>query len=354
MRILFLAPYPEFESPSQRFRFEHYLPELTRRGIEFDYRPFTGLSTWRIIFKKGHFMAKAWGVVKGFLRRFLLMFRLGKYDFVYIHREASPLGPPIFEWMIAKIWRKKIIYDFDDAIWIPAVSANNRIAASLKYFSKVRRICKWAYKVSVGNAFLREFASRYNPSVEVIPTVVDTDSAHNRLQVHDAKDVCVGWTGSFSTLKYLDMIMPALAELQETMDFNFLVIADKDPKLPLKRYTFVPWNKETEINDLLRMHIGVMPLHENDLAKGKCGFKAIQYMAVGIPPVVSPVGVNSVIVDNGVNGFVCSGMDEWKTSLGRLLTDTGLRREMGAKAREKIVNRYSVTATVEPFIKLFA
>jgi glycosyltransferase involved in cell wall biosynthesis len=355
VNILFLAPYPAHESPSQRFRFEHYLDYLRQKGISFRYSPFLGNSTWEIFFKPGNYWRKLAGLSAGFARRWLLMFTIGKYDFIYIHREAAPMGPPVFEWIIAKLYRKKIIYDFDDAIWIPVSSQYNKIARYFKWFSKVRTICRWSYKVSAGNQFLADYAAQYNRNVVVVvPTVVDTEDVHNRIQDQATASPVIGWTGTFSTLKFLDLVVPVLRRLQEQFSFTFVVIANRDPGLPLKNYRFVRWQKETETADLLNMHIGLMPLTDDDLSKGKCGFKAIQYMSLGIPAVVSPVGVNTIIVTDGVSGFVCEDSKEWETRLTELLMNAGLRERMGIAARKQIESNYSVIATRDQFLSLFA
>jgi glycosyltransferase involved in cell wall biosynthesis len=353
MRILFLAPYPVNESPSQRYRMEHYLHYLNENNIQFDYKPFMDKKTWKIIYKHGHLFQKIWGTVKGLVKRGVLMFQIGKYDFVYIHRETALLGPPIFEWIIAKIYKKKIIYDFDDAIWIPFVSKKNRLAFFLKFYSKIGRICEWSYKVSVGNSFLGNFAKQFNQNIVLIPTVVNTDDIHNRMQQHDTDTPVVGWTGSFSTLKFLDVILPVLQKMQEKYDFEFVVIADQDPQLQLKHYRFIKWNRHTEADDLLNIHIGLMPLYDDELTKGKCGFKAIQYMSLGIPPVVSAVGVNTEIVEDGINGYICQSDSEWETKLEVLLRDKVKRKVMGKYARDKIIDKYSVEATKDKFLALF-
>jgi glycosyltransferase involved in cell wall biosynthesis len=145
-----------------------------------------------------------------------------------------------------------------------------------------------------------------------------------------------------------------LKRLQERYDFTFVVIADRDPKPELKNYLFVPWSNKTETEDLLRFHIGLMPLTDTEISRGKCGFKAIQYMALGIPPVVSPVGVNTEIVQNGVNGFVCGNEDEWEAAIEKLLVEPGLRKELGREARRKIENMYSVHSTKDLFISNFS
>jgi len=354
MRILFLAPYPANESPSQRYRFEHYLGSLAEYGIRYDYRPFLDISAWRIFFKPGNYIGKLSGVIKGFIQRWLLMFTIGKYDFIYIHREVAPIGPPVFEWIIARVYRKRIIYDFDDAIWIPVASEHNSMAKGLKWFSKVGTICRFSYKVSAGNNYLADFARNYNKNTFIIPTVVDTENVHNLKQEHSASKLVVGWTGTLTTLKYLDIVLPALQQLQQEIEFTFVVIANKDPMLPLKNYRFIPWKKETEIQDLLNLHVGLMPLYDNPIERGKCGFKAIQYMSLGIPAVVSSVGVNTEIVMHGENGYVAGTDQEWITYIRKLLMNAELRKEFGIEGRLRIEKNYSVKATLADFIQLFS
>jgi len=201
MRILFVAPYPANESPSQRYRMEHYLSILTTNGIQYDYKPFIGLHTWKILFKPGHAFKKVTGFAWGFVKRFFLLFSIARYDYIYIHREATPVGPAFFEWIAVKLFRKKLIYDFDDAIWIPFTSANNKLAARLKNFGKVAQICQWSYKVSVGNDYLAAFAKQYNDKVVVIPTVVDTEAVHNRMQNQQTTSPAIGWTGHYRNYK---------------------------------------------------------------------------------------------------------------------------------------------------------
>jgi glycosyltransferase involved in cell wall biosynthesis len=353
MRILFLAAHPQGESPSQRYRFEHYLPKLTELGFQWDYAPFISMAGWRVLYSPGHLLQKATAVIAGFLRRILLMFTVWKYDFIYVHREAAPLGPPVFEWIMARLFRKRIIYDFDDAIWVPSVSKQNRIAKYLKCAWKVPAICKMSYRVSVGNAYLGQFAQQYCPRICVIPTVVDTDRVHSRMQNHHTDDLVIGWTGTFSTLKYLDIVAPILAKLQKEFQFTFLVISNVDPKMTLERYRFIRWAKSTEVDDLLRMHVGLMPLHDGTIELGKCGFKAIQYMALGIPAVVSPVGVNAEIVEHGVNGYVATSDEDWENSLRSLIVDEKRRERMGVNSREKIVENYSVKSSEPLFLSLF-
>jgi glycosyltransferase involved in cell wall biosynthesis len=354
MKILIIAPYPPGIAPSQRFRFEQYLPYLAEKSWKYDYAPFIDMATWRVLHQPGHFAGKAVGIFRAFLRRLRLLFRLRSYDRIFIHREASHIGPPVFEWLIARVFRKKIIYDFDDAIWLPNFSEHNRTFQWLKYYRKVRDIMRWSHRVSAGNAYLADFARPRNPSVTVIPSTIDTVGLHNQLVPHeDERPVVIGWTGTLTTIKYLQELLPLFRELEQTHDFRLTVIANEHPHFELTSFRFVPWQKEREIADLLTFRIGLMPLHDDIWSRGKCGFKALQYMALGIPPLVSPVGVNAQIVTHGVNGFHCRHRDDWQRYLIQLMEDPGLRRRMGQAARERVESAYSVNANRDAFLGLF-
>jgi glycosyltransferase involved in cell wall biosynthesis len=354
LHILIIAPYPPGEAPSQRFRFEQYLNALDERGILYDYEPFISAGTWKILHLPGRFVAKAMGILDAFARRFLLLFRLHAYDFVFIHREASHIGPPIFEWLIAKVFRKKIIFDFDDAIWLPNYSKHNESFHQLKMYGKIHWTLRWTYRVSAGNAYLANFARPYQPDVVVLPTTIDTQNHHARVKDYSRPGpLVIGWTGTLTTIRYLHPLLPIIAELEKKYDFEFEIIANENPHFDLKSFRFRRWQKESEIDDLLRFSVGLMPLEDDQWAKGKCGFKALQYMALGIPALVSPVGVNTDIVEHGVNGYICDSPMEWKETIVQLLQNPILCTQLGLAARKTIVDRYSVLANTEKFVGLF-
>ena len=307
---------------------------------------------WTVLYRPGHSLAKARGLVKGFWRRATALFRLHRYDFVFIHREASPIGPPVLEWLIAKAFRKKIIYDFDDAIWLPNTSAANRVAKWLKWHRKVGSVCRWSHRVSCGNAYLADYARAFNPSVIINPTTIDTEQLHNRVEASNDRLV-VGWTGTHSTLQYLEPLIPILLNLERSFDFEFWVISNQAPKLPLRGFRFLPWRRTSEVADLSHFDIGVMPLADDAWGRGKCGFKALQYMALGISAVISPVGVNAEIVEDGLDGFLCRTPDEWEKTITQLLNNEALRVRAGKAARQKVVRRYSVQSNTENFLRLF-
>jgi len=354
-KVLFLLPYPLHKAPSQRFRVEAYFDILKANGIEYSVDTFLSDKAWNVLYKKGSSIAKAIAVLQGFGRRLKLVLTEGsRYDYVFVHREASPIGPPIFEYLIARVLNKKILYDFDDAIWIPNTTAENKIVGWVKAFWKVKHICKWSYKVAGGNNFLCAFARQYADTVVLLPTCVDVVNKHNRLKEQETEHIVIGWTGSHSTMFYLDEIVPVLKKIIVECNVALVIISNKPPNFVLPNMTYLPWSEESEIADLSRLHIGLMPLANDAWSEGKCGFKLIQYMALGIPVVASPAGVNKDIVEKGISGFLCTSQEEWYEALKRLILDAGLRSYMGTKGREKIISDYSIQANAGSFLGLFS
>jgi glycosyltransferase involved in cell wall biosynthesis len=357
MKILFIVPYPLTKSPSQRFRFEQYFQVLSQNGSEYHVQSFLNDYGWAILYQPGRGLQKFWVLLRGILKRMVIPFHLHSYDFIFIHREAAPFGPPVLEWLITKVFRKKVIYDFDDAIWLTDQKNESSLFKLMKWRSKVASICRWSYKISAGNQYLCDFAKQFNPFVVLNPTTIDTEFLHNPALLQANRNpakVVIGWTGSHSTLKYLTEIEPVLATLEKKYpQLEFLVIADKFPQLSLQSLKFLPWSFETEIKGLMQADIGIMPLPADEWAEGKCGFKALQYMALEIPAVASPIGVNTHIINHGENGFLCSTTDEWAFQLEQLINDNALRSQIGKTGRQTVTLRYSVTSNRANFLSLF-
>jgi glycosyltransferase involved in cell wall biosynthesis len=355
MNLLFLTPYPLHEAPSQRFRFEQYFSLLQLQGHQIRTQSFLSSHTWRLFYSPGHHVKKILALGAGFLRRFRILFSMASYHFVFIHREAAPVGPPVFEWIIAKLLQKKIIYDFDDAIWLTDKTDESPLERFARWRSKVSLICQWSYKVSCGNQYLADYARQFNNRAVIIPTTIDTKAFFNPSPGFTNKSILtIGWTGSHSTLKYLNAIINVIQHLEEKYNhLHFLVIANQNPNLSLPRFSFLPWKKETEAEDLQQIDIGIMPLPDDAWTRGKCGFKALQYMALGIPCVASPVGVNMEIIQHGQNGFLAARDDEWKTYLEMLIENSELRKKIGEAGQRKVEAGYSVSSNTSNFLSLF-
>jgi glycosyltransferase involved in cell wall biosynthesis len=254
---------------------------------------------------------------------------------------------------MAKALRIKYIYDFDDATWLPNYSETNARFNRLKAYWKVKYCIKWAHQVTAGNEYLAEYAKKFNQNVEVIPTTIDLENHHTEKTDQNRKPLVIGWTGSHTTMRYLDFIVPIIEILEKKFAFEFHVISNESPKYNLKSLRFIKWNKSSEIKDLARLNIGIMPLEEGVWSKGKCGFKALQYMALEIPTVVSPVGVNTTIITDEKNGYLCTDSKDWEKVLTELLESQSLRESIGKKGFETIKKHYSVKANYPKYLSLF-
>lgn len=349
-----MVPYPQGTAPSQRFRFEQYLDYLKDHGIEVEIHPFLDNKAWKVLYSEGNTLHKVRGILRGFGRRFLLLFKL-KGRIVFIHREASMIGPPVFEWIIAKVLRKRIIYDFDDAVWLPNYSEVNARFQKIKWYRKIFKIFKWADTITAGNTYLAEQARNYNKQVQILPTTIDTEGYHNPTlyQKVEHTKLCIGWTGTQTTVKYLEFLVPILNKLKNQFEFEFIVISNQAPDFEIPNGRFIKWKKESEIEDLMRFDIGVMPLVQDQWSEGKCGFKALQYMALEIPTILSPIGVNKTIVQQHLNGILADTPEDWENALISLLENTEKRNQLGAEGRKRVIEAYSVLAQQNNYLALF-
>ena len=350
--IIFIVPYPHGEAPSQRFRFEQYIPLLKKEGYQIYFSPFLDLKTWSALYKEGSVLMKIIGIIRSFFRRLKTILFIYRYDYVFIHREASHIGPPIFEFVIAKIFRKPYIYDFDDAIWLANYSESNAKVHRLKAYWKVKYCIKWAGQVTVGNSYLANYAKSFNSNVSIIPTTIDTLNYHNVNTDYNQR-IVIGWTGTHTTMRFLDFIVPVIRKLENRYDFEFRVISNQKPKYELNSLKFIKWKRNTEIQDLNQISIGIMPLEQDIWSEGKCGFKCLQYMALGIPSVVSPVGVNNSIVSQNENGLLVKTPIEWEQALEKLIQNKEERIRIGSAGKETINKEYSVLAFKDEYFKLF-
>ena len=353
-RILILAPYPQGVAASQRFRFEHYFDALKKSGYEVRMEAFLESKTWSILYHSGHYWRKLIGLLGGYWRRFLLLFSLHKFDVLFVHREESPMFFPMLSWYFTHVLKKPLIYDFDDAVWLSNSSESNKKFAFLKSHKDSLRLMKWARINACGNQFLADQAKSKGSEARIIPTVVDTISHHTGMVDHSDSELCIGWTGSHSTMRYLEELRPILAQLKEKISFKFLIISDEVPDWPELDVHFVPWSKENEVKALKQMHIGLMPLPNEEWALGKCGFKLLQYMSVGIVPVAANVGVNPDLLGNGERGILCESASGWFDALFGLSADEGVRQQFAAKCRPYIEANYSVMSNTDNFLLLFA
>lgn len=353
-KLLIISPYPLNQAPSQRFRFEQYLSEFKKNNFQITHRSFLNEKTWLIFYKKGHLFQKIVGIIVGIISRFLLFFTIHRYHIVFIHREACFIGGAFFEWLYSRR-NKNIIFDFDDAIWLHDVSKANDALGWLKKPQKTAKIIAYSKLVIAGNNYLADFAKKFNPNVMVIPTTIDTEYHKPKRYNTNQKEIIIGWTGSSTTNRHLKTILPVIKQLKHK--YNGLIKFVMISNVPLQEseglIEFIPWNKTTEIEDLAQIHIGIMPLPDDEWTRGKCGFKGLQYMALEIPTVMSPVGVNTEIITDGVNGFLAQTSEEWIKKLSLLIESPELRQKFGKAGRKTIIDKYSVEANKQKYFEAF-
>lgn len=351
MRVLFLTPYPT-EGASNRYRVEQYLPYLRREGIEGTVRPFMTTGFYRLWNLPGRLGGKFLLFLYCAARRLTDLIRAWGYDLVFIHRESFPIGPPFIE-RIFHLMGKPIVYDFDDAIFLQSPFATSNILERLKYPQKVGRICKISKLVIVGNKYLASYAKQFNPNVTIVPTLVDTNRYLPVEKSSNDKKVVIGWIGSRTTQGFLQQLASVFRTLSEKYPSLEISIVGGQMALSdvpaVRQYT---WTLQSEIDDIQQFDIGVMPLEDNEWTRGKCGFKLIQYMGVGIPAVCSPVGVNAEIIKDGENGFIANDQEEWVRKLSMLVEDPQLRKKIGQQGREVVEERYSIHLFAPKFAEL--
>ncbi len=352
-KVLFIANHRLDRSPGQRFRFEQYLGFLEENGYECTLSYIISEKDDRILYNKGFYLQKAIIAIKSWWKRLNDLKRANEFDIIFIYREALLTASTKFEKAFSKS-SAKVIFDFDDAIWLPNVSSSNKSLQKLKKPSKVNSIISYADLVFAGNNYLAEYARKYNSEVVVIPTTIDTNY-HVPKSKENQDKVVIGWTGTQTTLKYLEILEPVFKELKDIYKEKvaFQIICDHQWESNLVDVEFVEWQKENEIAQLQEFDIGVMPLIDDAWSRGKCGFKGLQYMALGIPAILSPVGVNKEIINDGENGFLANTNDEWKSILEKLIKDKELRVSIGNKARKTILDKYSVEAIKNSYLNYF-
>jgi len=318
-------------SPGQRFRFEQYLDHLLSNGFDCTISYLIGEKDDDVFYAPGKYLHKARFVIKSILTRMRDLKDVKNYDIVFLYREAHFLGTTWFERHL-KRYGVKMIVDFDDSIWLKEVSDGNRKLAFLKRPAKTAEIVSLCNAVIVGNTYLANYARNFNPNVYVIPTTIDTSYYLPDNNRSNEDKVCIGWTGSSTTIKHFSLAVPVLKNLRKKYGEKvfFRLISDELYKGELDGLEMVKWNKETEVQDLNAIDIGIMPLPNDDWAKGKCGFKGLQYMALEKAAVLSPVGVNTEIISHGYNGFLASSPGEWENILSTLVENPELRKQLGA------------------------
>jgi len=357
-KILIIADHRLNRSPSQRYRFEQYLSYFKLQGFDWKLSEIITKKDDQIFYQPRNYLKKGWILLKSIFIRFNDLRRASDFDVVFIQREALLLGSSYFEKQFFK--RHKVIFDFDDSIWLLDTSPENKKFEFLKNPNKTKINIANAHAVIAGNNYLANYASQFNKNVIIIPTTIDTDFHQPKSELRTstyvqlAKKIIIGWSGSISTIKHFEIAIPAIKQIQNKYPNKIEIHVIGQGSYSHSEINVVgkKWAAETEVDDLNCFDIGIMPLPDDEWVKGKCGLKGLSYMACGVATVMSPVGVNKEIIEHGVNGLLAGTTQEWVECISQLIENPNLRQQLGEAGRQTVVKTYSVNANKNHYLEV--
>src|SRR6266446_1300762 len=370
MKVLALASYPT-EAAATRYRLEQFVTPLAERDINLTIPPFLNSKLFENLYRREALPLTALGLIGATLRRSAEVISARQADVVLVQREAMIFGPPLIEWLMTRVMKRPMVLDLDDATYVSYTSPTyGDFGKSLKWFGKTDDLIRWATIVICGNRSIAEYVTSKGARARIIPTVVDTDvfrpacppangggtdndrpvdaGGIDKPSHRTNSRVVLGWIGTHSTLPYLESILPVLSELARNHDFRLKIVgAGKDEiKIPGVEVENLRWSLDREVQDFQSIDIGLYPidasLYSGKWAAGKSGLKAIQYMAVGVPYVATPVGASEELGEVGVTHFFASSPEEWRNALAELIVDANKRKQMGAAGRRHATEHFAL------------
>tara|TARA_B100001250_G_C19613044_1_gene705851 strand:- start:47 stop:868 length:822 start_codon:yes stop_codon:yes gene_type:complete len=267
---------------------------------------------------------------------------------------VTPLGPPFFE-RLFRFLGKKIVYDFDDSVFLVGENPKSINLSLSRTHSKSRYLIKHADHVILSSPFNIKFCLEENlhSSATYIPCSINTSRFIEKKHAKNLdKKIVLGWTGTFSSIPYLNLLKEVLISLRKEIDFKLLLITNFDYSFDDIDLEVIRWNEETEIEDLHKIDIGLYPLSEDQWSLGKGGLKVMQYMSIGIPSVSTDFGTAQNIIQQGENGFLVKNKQEWINTLKDLIEDSNLRYRIGASARKHVVDNYSNSVVEKYYLRV--
>jgi glycosyltransferase involved in cell wall biosynthesis len=376
MKVLALASYPA-EAAATRYRLEQFVAPLAERGIGLTIRPFIDSNLFERLYRRKSWPLTAIGLTKAALLRPADALAAREAEVVLIQREAMIFGPPVIEWLTTRLLKRPMVLDLDDATYVSYTSPTyGGLGKAMKWFTKTDDLIRWATIVICGNRSIAEYVSSKGARARIIPTVVDTEvfrpasppsneggtdidpsanASGTNKSLHRTKSsrVVLGWIGTHSTFPYLESIFLVLTDLAKDYDFRLKVVGGGKDEImvPGVEVENLRWSLEREVRDFQSIDIGLYPidagLYSGKWAEGKSGFKAIQYMAVGVPYVATPVGAAKELGEVGVTHFFASNHQEWRNALAELIVNANERKQMGAAGRCHVTKHFALPAQAD-------
>jgi glycosyltransferase involved in cell wall biosynthesis len=352
LRMLVLAAYPD-RAACTRFRVAEYAQPLAKEGIEVRVCPALDDAAFAKFYGSASRADKGTSILRGAVRQLGALSRRD-VDVVFVQREATLVGPAFMEFIAARFRGLPLVYDLDDAVWQTETTYSQHPLAARLFRSpgKTWTLLRMASHVVAGSAYLGRAAREYNPGVTILPTVVPAEKWRplpGRLDGDFARSSgppVIGWIGTQSTANTLEVAAPALRRLRSAgRRFVLRVIGAKDGfRIPGLEHEVAPWRLENEIEDFRNIDVGIAPLLPIEYSRGKCGFKVLQYMAVGVPSVSTPDGGGVDFVREGENALFARTENEWFEALAALLDDRELRKRIARGGRSLVETSHSTEA----------
>lgn len=346
MRMLVICPFPVGVAAGQRLKYEQYFDDWRSLGFDITVSPYADLRLWEVLYRRGHYAAKAAGALRGHLRRLRDLARVHHYDLIYVHMWVTPLGTSALERAVRKRSRR-LVYDIEDNVLLrPPVKSNdnpNPLMPLLRGSGKMRFLIREADHVITSSPLLNDICLPINRARRstYISSSVDAERFVPANRYEGSDGVTIGWTGTHSTRIFLDLLRPIFQALAGRIRFKLRVIGNFDYELPGVDLEVIRWSSEKEVEDLQGIDIGVYPLPLEDWVIGKSGLKAIQYMAFGLPVVATDAGITARVVRDGQTGILVRTDREWLDALERLVREPELRRRLGQSGRRDVLAKYS-------------
>ncbi|MFV8342163.1 glycosyltransferase family 4 protein [Flavobacterium sp. XS2P39] len=337
MKVLYLTKYSR-NGASSRLRSYQYFPFLEAKGISVSVSPFFDEDYLSNLYS-GKRIAKR-KLLKFYLTRFFKLFSIYKYDRIVIEKE---LFPYFFSWFEKVLYLLKVEYivDYDDAIFHNYDLSTNKLISFL-FKNKINNVMKYSGCVIAGNSYLRVRAKESGAKkIVILPTVIDVDVYKAKSNYANSK-IIIGWIGSPSTFKYVKNNKSVFSKLFQKYNAELHIIGATEDLGLGTNVKYLKWTEESEVDLISQFDIGIMPLENTPWELGKCAYKLIQYMGCGVPVVASSVGMNKIVVDEGISGFLVRVEEQWLDKLSQLIEDRALRESLGKKGRIKVESAFSI------------
>ena len=324
MKILFLVQ--GLDVAASRYRVLQYLPYLKEHGIHTSVQHFP----------------------KGFFAKLKVFKSVSQYDILFIQRKRFPV---LWLKLIRKS-AKKIVYDFDDSImYRNSKYISHESGTRVKMF---KNMVNASDHVIAGNEYLQKNTTPYMHNVTIIPSPIDISFYPQKIYSEKEDNITMGWIGAHGSIHYLKKMKPIFETLGKRNDrLRLKIVCDTFFDCENIVVEKKQWTEKGEVADIQSFDIGLMPLMDDPWSHGKCGLKILQCLAVGVPVVCSPAGINREIVEDGVHGFWANTEEEWIEKLKILINDPDLRKRMGMAGRERVIEYYSLKANAPRMLKIF-